>query len=228
MWAALNSNFWAAILGAFVGGAISLIAQAFERQAANRDRDAQDLQRRIALYASILAKLTQLHRIVSSMAKHQMAGRNQASPNAEPWSYTRPIAALPPPGRFSDAEAAELWLLDSKLFTEVLLYADRVHVAVETHERYSSERTALVATLSAGGMNGLHGAVAFDDGFFTRTAQHRAALNDLCESSFRYNIEDADKGLNLLRQLVEAVNVATGSTWSVAPSQVSAVDAPTA
>ncbi len=216
MWNVINSNFWAAIAGAIVGGALTIIMQMLDRRSAKRERrDAQRLERQ-ATATSIVSKLVRMHRQLDSFVRNHELGAAEAKSGQDPWAYVRAIGALPEPASLTSAEAASLLQLDANLFNEILLFADRYQVAVQTHGLYGSVRKSLQDKLSPIRMEGIVGEVHASDELERLTAPERAWLNDTAITSHTHNVADAAMGIDLLRRLVAKVNSDLGMSLKMA------------
>jgi hypothetical protein len=146
----MPNEFWAAILGAFVGGLVSCGLQwlAF-KEAANRRRE-ELVERNRALAHSILFKMIRIHSNLHHLTMNlrlaqvegQKAGLNQ------PWQYLRPLANWPDTVHWTPEEMSLLLSLREDDLFNSIVSLDIVHNSTlelfKTHREMHAEVAALL------------------------------------------------------------------------------------
>src|SRR3546814_10422982 len=126
----MGIEFWAAIIGAIIGGLIALGIQLLALRAAKNQRLEEAAERKKALAHALLFKMA---KILSNLEnfKEYLQGplkiANEAKLEREPWELIQPLANYPDPIQFSTDEMAMLLSLkNDDLFNEILSM-DQVH-----------------------------------------------------------------------------------------------------
>ena len=102
------AEFWAAIVGAIVGGVIAAAIQALTlNHQSNEDQKRRREQNQI-LGRGLIFKLMRITSDFHSIQAHldESASGVYRTTNAEPWTYVLPIANLPTPIKFTADEAS--------------------------------------------------------------------------------------------------------------------------
>lgn len=149
----MGTEFWAAIVGASVGGVIAFAIQLIVLIAAAKQRRKENDERTQALGYSLLFKMIKIHSNVHGFGRHleeSFADAVEGGTEREPWQIYRPLANAPSPVHFSTDEMAMLLSLkDDDLFNE-LFSQDSVHNGtLEIFQTLDSRRQALTDGLPA-------------------------------------------------------------------------------
>jgi|SRR4051812_1797162 len=203
----MESEFWAAVVGAIVGSVTGGLIAWFLQFSQDRR---QTRERNRALARSLIFKLIRLHSDLQAFKTHVEECGANAQRDGLPigWQSLRAIGNLPERVSFTPEEMSYLLSLkDYKLFDKVLSL-DVVHSStIGIFELYKERRLALTDMLSAT-MNGMIGSSELNEAqkaFF----DPKAAELDLLASDIRERVErDAKES----REALEETNVAVKPT----------------
>lgn len=125
----MSNEFWAAILGAIVGGLISLGIQllAFREAAKQRQQEADD--RRKALAHSLLFKMIRIHSNLHHLATHIQRSKIEGAQVGltQPWQYVRPLANWPDTVHWTPEEMSLLLSLKEDDLFNSIVSMDVIH-----------------------------------------------------------------------------------------------------
>src|ERR1044071_9818590 len=114
MLAGLTGEFWAAIAGAVVGGAISASMQALQNRSAARRRAAESLERRQGLGHALRFKMIRIHTNLQTLHTNIEASLAEAAKSGlTGWGAMPPVANIPADVNFTSDELAMLLALRS-------------------------------------------------------------------------------------------------------------------
>jgi hypothetical protein len=210
-----ESNFWAAITGAIVGGTVTLIMQLIQNRHARGERDAERKDIRKAVCRSLLSKLVRMqNQFLNFIANHDQC-KAKAPSEFEPWQYMQALGALPELVTISSEELAIVMEMDGELFNTILRLSERYSVAAATHLRYDRDRREFSATLNTVGGQGPFASYELTAEDFAKSAPWRNFLNQTVEDMHKYNLDDAAEGKKILDRLVGLMNekFQTSITW---------------
>jgi len=126
----MANEFWAAIIGAVVGGIIAFLIQLIILVAAARLRSTERDERTKALAHALLFKVIRIHSNLHGLQQHLEETTAKIAENAtdrRPWQCYLPLANMPPEVTFSTDEMAMLLALgDDDLFNGLVSF-DEVH-----------------------------------------------------------------------------------------------------
>lgn len=203
----MESEFWAAVIGAIVGsvtgGLIAWLLQSSQDRRQSRERNQ-------ALARSLIFKLIRLHSDLQAFQTHVEECEARAKRDGLPigWQSLRAIGNLPERISFTPEEMSYLLSLkDYGLFDKVLSL-DVVHSStVGIFELYKERRLTLTDMLSATmkGMVGTAELTASEKAFF----EPKAVELDLLASDIRGRVE---KDAKESREALEEVNTAVKPT----------------
>jgi hypothetical protein len=124
------TEFWSAIVGAIVGGAIALVAQALSLRAQRKQREAEFKRAQQALGNSLILKMSRIYTNIVRMHQHIEESCDLAKEKnlkGELWQFVTPIANPPPPVRFTHDEICMLWEQKDGEILNTVISLDEVH-----------------------------------------------------------------------------------------------------
>jgi hypothetical protein len=144
------AEFWAAIVGAIVGGLISLMAQRYEiaEQRKQREEDKKQLQKMLAFSVSI--KMNTIYTDFFRLNQHLEESVKIASVNnVRPCNATNMLVALPDVITFSMEERSCIYQIGPIDLFNALLVMDRYHrTAILAFENYNSLKLELEGSIT--------------------------------------------------------------------------------
>lgn len=148
-----GSEFWSAIVGAVVGGAIAFGVQMYALQKAKIERQEERSLVKQAQAHSLLFKMIKILSTFQNLQSHfdqSFAKLEARGPDAEPWQVVQPIANLPDRVDFLAEEMAMLLSLkDDDLFNSLLSLDVRHNSTVAALATLNLQRQALTDILPA-------------------------------------------------------------------------------
>jgi hypothetical protein len=143
------SAFGGTIIGAFLGGVISLFLQrkSFAEAKAVRDTDRREVRK--ALGYALFFKMIRLSSDLAQLGQPAQVAAEKAERegNSALWPKVLPIAPLPDPIKFSPEEMALVLSLDNELFNDMAALDDLHKSVVELFRVYADMRRELTNTL---------------------------------------------------------------------------------
>ena len=204
----LSGEFWAAIVGAVVGGVFSVALQLIALRTSASDRRASELSVRQGHARSLLFKVIKIQSAFLILKRHADECRQKAMEHGAPfgWSWLVALANLPRPIFFSSDEMGTLLACkDNDLFNDLAAFDDVHNGLAESLALYRTKRTALSEVLPAQ-MNGLVGTVTIEMSEFARLAPRIAELDQLAVDLVESFDRESDPDLKLSSRLSEAFN----------------------
>lgn len=160
----MDSEFWAAIAGAVVGGVISYLLQRQNLEAAEKQRDKEKQDRNDALGNALIFKLIRIHSNLVGFEEHlkeRLALAAQFGESDEPWQFYIPFVNLPSPVHFSSDEMGFLLSLkDDDLFNRIASFDEVHNSAIAIFSTLDSQRAVLTSQLPTETMEGEIGHIA--------------------------------------------------------------------
>ena len=196
----MESEFWSAIMGAVVGGAIALAIQLLVLSDTRRDRKRQADELKEAIAFSLFLKLQSCSNDLTSFAQHVIEGRAKAQHRRwELWNAMTPIPNLPRHQEFTNDEFV-LLLRERKfaLFNDVRDVASVHHASINSFKLYLELRSELGRATGAD-MQGSIGKVELD-------AQQMTAVGPL--------MSDVRGLADSLADMVISASAEAKQTWS--------------
>lgn len=206
----LDSEFWAAIAGSIVGGAIAAGIQYFATRAEKKRRAIEAKERRHALALSLLFKMIKIHSHLHQYHSHleESFRRGQSDPEKpEPWQFVLPIANNFEPVHFSTDEMTMLLSLKNDNLFNDMVSMDEVHNStLILFDTFKALRTELTSQLSTR-MNGTVGSAAMTKDQFLQLRPKMVELNGLLNDlRARCELDAREARNNLTRLHAELVD----------------------
>ncbi|MBB2822441.1 UNVERIFIED_ORG: hypothetical protein GGD59_005730 [Rhizobium esperanzae] len=205
----LGNEFWAAIIGAVVGGAVTLIAQRQEQKASRQER-AEDRQLEAKGQAhSLLFKVISIHASFAHIKAHVDErlefGKNEKAELVS--SILVPIANPPSPIDFAPSEMAMLLSLKNDDVFNALASLDKIHNSIiPAWTMYDAKRSAIAVQGENHTFDGSDGRGQFD----VRRGSHLEAMifevEAIAKELVRRAQEDFVEANHALRKLVPLLN----------------------
>ena len=215
-----GSEFWAAIAGAVVGGAIAAVLQLVTVWVSARERRKTELTLRQAQARSLLFKVVKILSGFRIYKNHLDNCRQRAANEGAPfgWSWFAALANLPRSIWFSADEMGTLVACkDNDLFNDIAGLDDVHNGLIQSLALYRERRAALSDMLPARRMEGAVGTIEMDREAYERVAPRMAELDQMVSdlgASFEANI---DVGFKLAKRLAAAFNETYSLGMSVTP-----------
>jgi hypothetical protein len=153
-----QGEFWSAIAGAIVGGAITFSAQMYALRAGRKQREADHLRSQQALGASMLIKLLRIYSNFAGVHGHLEQSFERAAKHggqAQPWQFFLPLANPPGPVHFSSDELGMLLAQKNHDVFNRVVVMDVLHNSLnDAVDLLSRERRALTDRLQASHVDG--------------------------------------------------------------------------
>lgn len=191
----LDSNFWSAIVGAVVGGGITIAMQIVQNVSNAKRQQLDDIR-------SLLAKCMSMQNAFVNLVKNHDQCKSKAPSDFEPWQYMQPIGAIPPQVSLTSSELGTLFELKRELFNEAFNVAEHYAVAIEMHKRYDRNREEFAGTLKVVGAEGPFATYEGD----LKAIPWRNHLNRMVLEMHEYNLADARRGAKLINSIVVLMN----------------------
>lgn len=213
----LSSEFWAAIVGALVGGGMSAALQVFANRSATKVRLAEANAHLTAQARSLVLKTVKIESDFLQFRKDLEESIALAKQNGIPfgWRAYRAAANLPREIIFTNDEIAALSACkNDDLFNDVLAL-DEVHSSVlQIMSLYRTKRFELSDSLPAK-MSGSLGTSALTQDEFNKLAPKMAQV-DLLANDLASLIEvESSQPMGLSKRLVTAFNDRYGGNMSI-------------
>lgn len=200
----MESEFWAAITGAVVGGVLALLIQLISLRETRNQREKEDWQRKRALGYGLLLKVARMvsnFKFLDRFLESERESGTHLGIADEPWQYVR---ALPnPPSRvlLTDAELALLLeFAETDLFHEMFVLDETHNATIDLLDVYGKERAALTTKLPAT----MEGHVAYTQSTDEQEkllAPQKAAVNSLANHLMKRSKSDAERSEESLDRL---------------------------
>jgi hypothetical protein len=209
-----STEFWATIVGAIVGGVISLAIQMISfregRSIRQEDRKRQDEALARSLIFKSMRILSNIHVIQGHFVESDARAAADGV-NAEPWEKYLPIANPPEPINFSSDEMGMLLgLKDDAIFNAMMDMDVRHNSIITTLKAFNTSRTALTEAVSSVGYldaeEGQRLSHIMPRGAATLLRPKMIEVNTLAEALKEISasdLEDSKRNLNNLRDLLE-------------------------
>ncbi|MEQ1717918.1 MAG: hypothetical protein ABL907_18410 [Hyphomicrobium sp.] len=152
----MGNEFWAAVIGSIIGGAIAGIIQYFTLRHQTSEQDKIRRQKHKALGRSLTFKLmrltSDLHAINTHLAESQKLSTSEMK--NDPWSYVLPIANLPDRIKFLENEIALVMEGNNALATD-LLDIEATHASsLQLLQKYADIRQLLTEKMPPSQLDG--------------------------------------------------------------------------
>ncbi|HEX8166548.1 MAG TPA: hypothetical protein VF601_12265 [Beijerinckiaceae bacterium] len=152
-WEAVSgeTELWAALLGAVIGGGISLWAAKIGLREARKQRAEDRDERQKALANSMIFKLRRIYSTLANMNENlERAEKKEAELKCDPWQTFKPIINVPGPIYFtSDEMALLLSLKDNDLFNEIAELDEAHNALLEALKEAGNHRRSLTDQLKS-------------------------------------------------------------------------------
>ena len=196
---ALSSEFWAAIVGAFlgavVGGLITYVIQLDSQAKADALRRQAQLDNQKALGHAIIYKLIAIHSHLKTFTQHfEHAFEGVAAENlkAEPWQFVLAVAANPNHINFTTDEMTLLVSLKEEELFNVMITLDAAHnMMVDLFNLMGKKREELIGMLPPDAVVGQVGSSLLDNRRFLAARPRMVELNMLIRDMRNYAAKDA-------------------------------------
>lgn len=208
----LGSEFWSAIAGAIVGGAIAFIIQILSLRAAKNEREQERRDRERALAHSILFKLARIQTNLFNLHLHLEESFAAAHPDRhdDAWSFILPIANAPADVHFSPDEMSFVLSLKMADLTDRIMSLDFVHNSlVEVFKEYKILRSELTSSMPAE-MRGNVGETQFTREAWQIVHPKMVVMNDLLAATRRQAEMDYSESTVALQEFVASANEKMG------------------
>lgn len=180
----LGNEFWAAMIGAVVGGLIAFAIQMISLHEVRKQRADDQYEKRKALAHSILFKMLRIHTNLLNFHKfleesfHKAAEKQLSN---EPWKIVRPLATLPKHVYFSDDEKSLILSLDDFVVFNSIASMDEIHNNhIELFLTYGNKRSAMTSKMPAK-MKGMVGTTTLSKKDMLMLESTMSTLNELIE-----------------------------------------------
>jgi hypothetical protein len=142
-----SPEFWSALAGAVVGGAITFVCQLYALREARTQRDADQRTKRQAQANALFFKLMKIHSNLHGVHSHFWEcleeGRKEL-PDAEPWQVVRPLANPPESIHLpADEMGMLLGMKNDPLFHAVMDVEAMHNALLAAVHAYNTERITL-------------------------------------------------------------------------------------
>jgi hypothetical protein len=207
-----NSEFWAAITGAVVGGVISLGIQLVALNAAKQERREERQERRVALSRSLMYKLmritSDLHNLHQHVEESYAAAPSEA--HGEPFLFVLPLANHPEYVHFSEQEVSLVMSFKDDDLLDQLMSLDVVHNGlIDVFKTYQIMRNELLEKMPAQ-MNGNVGTTTLNESEMLVVRPRMVAINILLEQARARAKGDYLDARSTLEKLHKAMTVKLG------------------
>lgn len=145
----MGNEFWAAIVGAIVGGIVAALIQYMSLRHQTSEEKKRQRERDQALGRGLIFKLMRLVSDLHNIDDHLSSSKSRAEPQmkAEPWLYVVPIANLPDRIKVSSEEASLVLGQNNDVLND-LLDLEVIHGgALQAMKLYGDLRQALTEKL---------------------------------------------------------------------------------
>ncbi len=189
----MESEFWAAIAGAVVGGLVSAIIQYLSIRHQRSEEEKRRLEVRQLLGRSLTFKLMRIVRDLHGINVHLTEGGKSAPPEmqSEPWSYVQPIANLPEKVLITYEEIALISEEDVDLVND-LLDLDGIYASsMQLTKIYGELRQALAEKLPSNNFQGVRGIAELNQDQAAVLRPRMIELNTILQALFARSEADA-------------------------------------
>lgn len=148
----MSSEFWAAIVGAVVGGLISLGIQMIALYAAKKDRELERKEARASHGRSLLFKMMRIHSDLDGLYHHVEDSYSAVSSefHQEPFTFVQPLANFPEYMHFNESEISLVMTFKDDNLLNSLMSLDVIHNSlIETFRTYNVIRSELTQNMPA-------------------------------------------------------------------------------
>lgn len=211
-----GNEFWAAVVGALVGGLIALILQLVSLRVARKYRIEDQTNARRALAYSLSFKMIKIATYLKEAWRHfESTNKECAEENAEPWQVFLSAANLPERIRFTDNEMSlVLSLGDADVFNELFM-VDALYVGtIDNIEVLSRLRDSLSSELKAVGMSGDKGVLGLSPEEHLAFKPKMIEVNKLFEGIHSTAQNDYEVAKRLTGQLLNLFEKEFGASFS--------------
>lgn len=194
----MESEFWAALVGAIVGGAIAFVVQLIVLLEGRRQRAFDAQERKVTLAHTFLFKLVKVrchYAFLKDLIDRQREVGDQLGGSREPWQYLAEMPTAPPPVVFAYEELNMLVSLGEPGLLNELHLVDEMHNStLNVLAHYGRVRSELIATFPAD-VEGATGWISKEDikKILPRTTHVNVFAHELIE-----NVEAGDKATDKL------------------------------
>jgi hypothetical protein len=148
----MSSEFWAAIVGAIVGGLISLGIQLIALHAAKKERQLERKDVRASQGRSVLFKVMRIHSDLDGLYHHIEDSYSAVSPavHQEPFTFVQQLANFPEYVHFNESEISLVMTFKDDNLLNSLMSLDVVHNSmIEIFRTYNAMRSSLTENMPA-------------------------------------------------------------------------------
>jgi hypothetical protein len=203
----VSSEFWAAIVGAVVGGLIALFAQWLAIRAERKQRKEDRFRSQQALAMSLLFKVRDMHGNYTQSRRsieEQFAEAKEAGLLGEPWRFFKPFSSSLTHFHFTAGEKATLLeLKNDELMNETLLLEPKHYHYVESLRTLNQLLFDLVEKVVPREVKGDRGKVELPQEEFMKLRPRMIQINSLIDQLRVEASEDAETYGKLLEQLAK-------------------------
>ncbi len=203
-----SSEFWAAIVGAVVGGLLALFAQWLAIRAERKQREVERFRNKQALAMSLLFKVRDMHgNYVQSRRsiEEQFADAEQRSMVGEPWRFFKPFSSNLTHFQFTpDEKVTLLELKNDRLLNETLLLEPRHFHYVESLSTLNRLIFELVEKTVPEHVEGDQGRVELTRDEYMKLRPRMLQVNSLIDELRAEASEDAEAFGKLMEELAKA------------------------
>ena len=216
----MENEFWAAVVGAVVGGIIAFAIQFVILRAAARQREEEAAGRRKALGHSLLFKMVKIHSHLHhfhAYLEEPFEREQEGGSRREPWQIVLPLASNPEHVHFSSDEMAMLLSLkNDDLFNDVIPMDEIHNTTIDLFHTFKERRFALTSQLPAK-MEGMVGETKLTEEQMLFLRPMMVEVNDLI-TSMRQRCElDARDAWNVLTRLHSGLKDEVGLALEILP-----------
>lgn len=148
----MSSEFWAAIVGAVVGGLISLGIQMIALSATKKERELERKNISASQGRSLLFKVMRIHSDLDGLFHHIEDSFSAARPEVhhEPFTFVLPLANFPEYVHFNESEISLVMTFKNDNLLNSLMSLDVIHNSlIETFRTYNAMRSELTRNMPA-------------------------------------------------------------------------------
>lgn len=220
------TEFWAAIIGALIGGLVSFAAQFYAIRHAENERKTHDLKQQQARAHALLYKLVRIHSNFKSIGDHLESAwdrlDSEKRSKQEIWSHIPAMASFPAPVVLENDEMVLLMSLeDTELANKTLMLDENCNHFVETFKLFCLMRSQLTAQLPVDEISGNQFTTNLSPEQVMRFAPEIHQLNDLAEQIRDWAKEKVPTTYQISRDAADRCKVKLNLRFAPVASKVS-------
>lgn len=216
----LVTEFWAAVAGALVGGAIALGIQLLVFRASKHQRTEEAEERRTTLGKGLLVKMMRVYSTLFHLHRHleePFEKEHNLRGRAEPWQIVTPVANLPSTVHFSTDELVMLMSLGNDDLANNILPFDEIHNStLALFQRFDDLRATLSSRLPAD-MTGTTATITLTPEQLRYVRPTMVQINDLVTAMRDRCRTDAREAWELTTTLHDELKSKVGLTMDIQP-----------